>query len=108
MAINYTTLFTRLGQVVKQGNLWFTYQNTLLTAGSALLDQYEVRRDLVTGVQEQFQSESAQIRGWVSQLKTTADKTLSDLQAALDAPSSDVATILKLLPAQMVLDSATI
>jgi hypothetical protein len=112
MSINYTTLFSRIGACVKQVNLWLAYQGTdLLGSGDgadAILSQYEDRRDLVTGVQDFFQSNASQVSGWISTLKGTVDATLSDLQSSLNAPASSPSTILPLMVTDMVANSQTV
>jgi hypothetical protein len=115
MSINYTTLFTRLGKIVKWVNNWLDYQGGQLfsdsiSGGAAddVLDQYEDRRDLVTGLQEDVQAFAGSVAGWESRYKTYADRTLADLQADLNSPSADPATILPLMIIDMVDNNQTV
>ncbi len=112
MSINYTTLFTRLGSIIKQTNVLITLQGTTLmgsgNGADAILSQYEARRDLVTGLQEAFTGWASAAAGWVSSLKGYSDRTLADLQGALNARSTSAATIVPLLAAQMAADAQSV
>ncbi|MDB5295211.1 MAG: hypothetical protein JWO31_1194 [Phycisphaerales bacterium] len=112
MAVDYPTLFARLGKVVRAYNAHRAFQSgTLLGPGvgaDAILDQFEGRRDLVKSVQADFEGFAAAVAGWGSRLTGYADATLADLRAELLAPSASPATILPMLAARMVADAQTV
>lgn len=115
MAITYTGtggLFTRLGKLVKYIHAWIAYQGTtLMGSGSGadeILDQFNDRRDLVGGVQGNFEGFASAMEGWESQLKRVADGVLADLQSELNSPSAAPATILPLLAQRMIADGQTL
>ena len=109
MAINYTTLFTRLGRIVKAVNDLLAFGGTTLPAlYDDILDEYEARRDLVPTLGVSGEANARAVQGWVNGLKAAADKTLADLQLDLNAPSASVATILPLLVADMAANSESV
>jgi hypothetical protein len=103
MAVDYTTLFTRLGTIAKAMNDNLALHGTTLPAqADAVLDEYEDRRDLVADLQAAYAGFRGSVAGWNATLKSYADRTLGDLQKELNAPSSGVTTILPLLVTDMI------
>lgn len=106
MAIPYSTLFGRLGRLIRWMNEFIDLQGTTLlgTDGTAddILDEYAARRDLVKNLQSSVESQASNVAGWVGTLKGVADTTLADLQTELNAPSNSAAVILPLLVADMI------
>ena len=105
MGIAYTTLFHRLGKLIKNVNLWLGWQGTNImgadNGADEILSQYEARRDLVTGVQQQFQSNAQTVAGWITQLQQVAQATLADLQSSLLTSSNTMSAILPALSYDM-------
>jgi hypothetical protein len=106
MAIDYNTLFNRLGKYVKVINNFITLQKDELM-GSAegaddILDQFNDRRDLVTGLLPQFQGWQQAVIGWCNSLKAQVDILLADLQQELNCPSASPDIIIDYLIEDMV------
>ncbi len=112
MAIDYTSLFTRLGRFVSEANLWTTRQGTLLlnagVGADSILDQFNDARDLVDGVLPLYQSAAGSMRSWINTLNKEAMTFVSSLQGELNAPSTNPSVLLPILRERMVLDSQTI
>jgi hypothetical protein len=112
VAISYSTLFQRLGKLVKYTNAYLALQGTtLLGSGSGaddILDQYNNNRELVPSVQRDYAGFATAVAGWIGRLKSYADATLADLQDDLNAPSSSPSTILPLLALDMAANAQTI
>jgi hypothetical protein len=111
MSITYSTLFTQLGKSVKTANDLLAAQNTYRGIGAeatAILDQYNTRRDLVVGLLQSFDGLAAGMAGQVGQCKAVVDATLADLQSALNAPDNSTSTILPLMAADMVAGGQTV
>lgn len=120
MAIDYTTLFTRLGAIVGRVNEYLALQSsaTISLMGSGkgvdkILDQYTdvttSRRDLVVGLQEKFDpGYVTQVQGWIADLNTYAATLLGDLQRELNTSSTGSDDILTALYWRMLEDEETI
>jgi hypothetical protein len=111
VAINYTTLFQRVGRFIYVSNQLLAAQNTYRGIGThadGILDEYADRRDLVDGLLPTFDGLAAQMAAQVLVLKGYVDRTLGDLQAELNTPSDDVAVILPRLYEDMVLNGHTV
>ena len=111
-AIDYNTLFARIGKWVKYINLYLAGQTSSGIRSQAAFQDiasvYTARDDLIDGVQQtftNFQSNSAQS---ADTLKTYCDETLQDLQLLLNAPSNSVTTVLPILIESMVRDSQAV
>jgi hypothetical protein len=105
------TLLGQIGKCIKWINLLIAYQNTLLGSGTGvdeILSQYESERYLVIGIEQQWLGQASQVAGWAATLKATIDATLSNLQLDLNAPNSNVSTILPLLVDYLVANSQTV
>lgn len=110
MSINYTQLFSRLGTIIGQINIWLAEQTTLLGTGGGsvatgvmnILDQYESRPDLTVGLQNFFQGDANTVASWEASLKRYSDNTIIDLQLALNAPNASVSSVLPLMVTDMV------
>lgn len=112
MAINYTTLFQRIGRLVDKANDYLTFQGTTLMGVNEgvddILDEYDTRRDLVVGLQESYEGFARTVQSWISRLLVVVNETLADLQVELNAPNSTPAVILPLLKEDMIANAQTI
>ena len=108
MAIDYTTLFTRIGKLVKTINSYLTLQATVMASAAEVIGEYNTRLDLVPTLQQQFAGWASQPQSWEQALKQACDATLADLQATLITPSASVTVILPLLYADMVANTMTL
>lgn len=112
MAVDYTTLFTRLGRFVYWTNAILDYQLTTLLASNGVFDdvndEYTARPDLLSGYYAAVDQMAASQAAWIGQFQNYTNKLLADLQAELNTQSSDAASILAALSVRMVADSATI
>lgn len=111
--INLTDLFTRLGRCADWTNALLDAQNSLFLGPSGelinLQSAYLDRLDLVQGFTAQVIAQANQMAGWItSGPLTVANSTLADLQLALNAPNTSPSTILALLYAYMVENSASV
>lgn len=109
---DYTTLFTRIGRLVKYFNDYLTFQGTTLLGSSSgaddILDEYSSRRDLVKSLQGDYESFAGNVASFNAKLVGYATATLGDLRATLNSPSANPSTIIPLLARQMVIDSQSI
>lgn len=114
MAINYATLFARLGVLTAETNEYLARQATKLnTSGSGadkVLDQFDAARTLVDGIiQSGYEKDADRLAGFIdSTLKKAADAVFADLQNELGASSSNPSAILPMLRARMVIDGESV
>lgn len=105
MAIDYPTVFARIGRLIKVTNDLFALQDTYRGIGvqaSDILDEYNDRRDLVDGLMGSFNGLSSQMSSQIGQLKSICDKVLADLQLDLNTAGTQPAEILQRLSEDMV------
>src|SRR6202035_2042274 len=110
--ISLNNLFAKLGRCVYWCNFWVNAQWTYILAPSTgqaddVQNQFNDRRDLVTGFESTMLAQANSLATMVGNQKQIADATLSSLQQALNAPNSRPTTILPLLAAYMTANSAT-
>jgi hypothetical protein len=112
MAVDYTTLFTRLGRYVAETNLWLGRQGTDLLAANVgaddILDEFAADRQLADGVLDLYLGMQGSMRGHVGGLTSLAQKLLAGQQGELAAPSGTMAAIVPLLIERMKDDSQTV
>ena len=96
--IDYNTFFTRLGKFIKEVNLKFPIQYpVLLGSGQGadeILDQFGNRRDLVTGLQSDYEGFALNVESWISTINSYFNRLLADFQLELNSNASDPSTIL--------------
>ena len=99
----YTTLFTRLGVLARQQNLWLAYQKTdgaesLLGSGygqDKIINAYGTAgRNLVPDLFNTFYSEASTVANWIKTLTSIASATIQDVQDDLSCPSNNINTLL--------------
>ena len=113
----YQALFTKIGVLIRQQNLWIAYQKTngaesLLGTGfgaDKILTAYgSAGRYLVPTVQQQFTSFAANVQAWAKYLTGVSLTTFRDIQSALSCPSNNIQTILQYMIEDMPLVPETV
>jgi hypothetical protein len=106
MAVNYNTLFDRLGKYVKYVNEWIANQRSIVLGtdemADDILDEFNDRRDLVTGLQSRAEGMATTMGSWASQLKAYCDLLIRDLQDELQVSTTNVSRIIDALIVDMV------
>jgi hypothetical protein len=113
MAINYTTTFTRLGTFIHEINHAVNRQsNQYLGSGVGadnILDEFNDRREWVTGVLPTFTSASNSLKSLASSLSGQLTTYLGyELQNELNSPGSAASSIIPLLIERMKDESQTV
>lgn len=114
MAIDITTLFTRLGRLIKYMNQFVVYQaNNLFGTGAGggvldILSSYSARPDLTVGMEQQWQGQANNMASWDGAMVGVFTNTLADLQTVLNLSDTSSTTVLPALVAYMVANTNTV
>ena len=107
MAVDYTTLFTRLGRFIAYFNTYGTFQAAVRdTDFPDIFGEFTSDPNLVTGLYDTMLRAHDDVTNWKRALVGFAEQVLTDpdLVDELDSSSSDLATMLDLLIAKMKAD----
>jgi hypothetical protein len=104
--VDYTDLFTKIGGFIKMSNEFLDIQDPQLLGDDqgidGILDNYEDRRDLVTGAQESYENYALNTEGWISENNDFIIRTLTDTQLALNTPTDDIDQVIDYIIEDMI------